>query len=149
EVALGEAFDGRADQYALAATVYEALSGRVPFNGTSLHAIIMQQTAGQIPPLAELAPGLPAALIQAVERGLHQHPEKRFPDCASFAKAVLAAAKGVSNAAVKAGAAPVTAKPASFKMSCPSCKASFTLASNFEGKFVTCPKCGAKYAVAK
>src|SRR5262245_41854578 len=84
--------DGRADQYALAATVYELLCGRVPFQGATPAAVMVKQTVAKLPPLRSYAPEVPKALAQAVEKGLNKDPKKRFPDCSSFARAVLLAA---------------------------------------------------------
>ena len=43
ELALGEDYDGRVDQYALAVTVYEALCGSVPYFGTTSAAVLVAQ----------------------------------------------------------------------------------------------------------
>ncbi len=80
----GEKFDGRADQYALATTVYEALSGRVPFpEGSALEIMIkkMQETP---PALDEFVPGLPRGVTAAIRRALSGDPEKRYPTCRAF-----------------------------------------------------------------
>jgi serine/threonine protein kinase len=146
EVSLGEKYDGRADQYALAVTVYEVLSGQVPFGGTTLQAIILQQTTKKIPPLNEVVPTLSKDLNQAIVKGLNQDPKKRFADCASFAKAVLLAT-------VQAAPAPEAKRPgradAGLKAPCPSCNKPCTLPPNPAGKRVTCAACGGTFTVAK
>jgi serine/threonine protein kinase len=86
--------DGRADQYALAMTVYEVLSGRLPFQGPTPAAVMVQQTVAKLPPLRSFAPELPEALADAVEKALKKDPKKRFDDCTGFSRAVLAAADG-------------------------------------------------------
>ena len=43
ELSMGEDFDGRVDQYALAVTVYEALCGTVPHSGTTPGAVLVAQ----------------------------------------------------------------------------------------------------------
>jgi serine/threonine protein kinase len=145
EVSLGEKYDGRADQYALAATVYEVLSGQVPFGGTTLQAIILQQTTKKIPPLHEVVPTLSKEINPAIVKGLNQDPKKRFATCADFAKAVLAT--------VQAAPAPEAKRPghadASLKAPCPSCHKPCTLPPNPAGKRVTCAACGGTFTVAK
>jgi serine/threonine-protein kinase len=80
---------GQADQYALAATVYKVLAGRLPFVGNSDAAILVQQAAGKMPPLRQFAPHLPPGLGQVIARGLSKDPAQRFPSCTAFAEAVL------------------------------------------------------------
>jgi serine/threonine protein kinase len=89
EVMLGQPFDGRADQFALAVTVYELVSGRLPFDGPTAAAIIVQQTSRAPTPLESVAPGTQAALAAAVHQALVVAPEKRFADCGTFARAVI------------------------------------------------------------
>ncbi len=88
-----------ADQYALAAMVYEALAGRVPFRGaTPVEVLILKQSAA-VPPIG--APGVPPAATAAVLKGLERDPGRRFPSCASFAGAfadAVAAAAGTQRA---------------------------------------------------
>ena len=146
EVTEGKKYDGRADQYALAATVYEALSGRVPFDGVTLGAIIMQQMSGKIPPLHELVPNLPRALTQVIEKGLSREPKDRYPNCAAFAKAVLLAANTMPVAADVPRAKKSSAGP---KAVCPTCRKPFALPPDPAGKTVTCPACGAGFTVAR
>jgi serine/threonine-protein kinase len=89
EVLLGEPYDGRADQYALAITVYEVLSGRLPFNAAEPARLVMQQMTGEYPLLHTLVPKLPQALCESVDKALSRQPKQRFADCTSFARAVL------------------------------------------------------------
>jgi len=83
-------YDGRVDQYALAVTAHEVLSGRVPFDHPHRAAILAAQTAEELPPLHEVVPALPTAVSAAVHKSLAKDPAQRYPDCRSFADAVLA-----------------------------------------------------------
>jgi serine/threonine protein kinase len=62
--------DHRADQYALAVTLYEMIAGRVP--------------QGKFPPPKEVRKGIPAPLSDAIMRALNNSPAKRFPTTAAF-----------------------------------------------------------------
>jgi serine/threonine protein kinase len=104
ELVNGLPFDGRIDQYALAVTVYELIAGEPPFTGPSAMAVLIKQTTEAPPPLTEARPGVPAALAAAVARALDKDPRCRFPDCAAFARAALAAQS-------QATAAPAPKKP--------------------------------------
>src|SRR5207237_9633621 len=83
--------DGRAEQYALAITVYETLTGVAPFEGPTGPAVMVRQTTEQPRQLHEAAPGISAALSAAVSRALAKNPAERFHDCTAFARAVQAA----------------------------------------------------------
>jgi serine/threonine protein kinase len=144
EVTEGKKYDGRADQYALAATVYEALTGRVPFDGPTLPAIIMQQLSGKIPPLHQVVPTLPKDLTQVVEKGLSLDPKNRYANCNAFANAVLAAIRLTPGAS-----APSSKTSAGPKAVCPVCKKAFALPADPAGKSFTCPACGAAFTVTK
>lgn len=54
EPILGEEVYGRADQYALAVTVFELLSGRFPFVGATSATVIVQQTSLEPPSLLQV-----------------------------------------------------------------------------------------------
>jgi serine/threonine protein kinase len=90
ELVMGQAFDGRIDQYALAVTVYELLAGTTPFVGPTGPAILVKQTTDAPKPLTELAKVSPA-LSQAVLKALAKNPAERYPTCTAFALAVTAA----------------------------------------------------------
>jgi serine/threonine protein kinase len=53
EQAKGVELDGRADVYALGVTLYEALTGRLPFEGESDFQILLAKINGRIPPFPE------------------------------------------------------------------------------------------------
>src|SRR5262249_52419939 len=91
---MGKPFDGKIDQYALAATVYELLAGAVPFGGPTGPAGLGKHTTEPGPSLAEAVPGLPAAPADAAGKGVAKDPAGRYPPCAALAKAVRAAAAG-------------------------------------------------------
>ena len=79
EVIEGKSFDGRADQYALAATLYEVLSGRVVFTGPTSAAIWVQHITKRPPRLDEIRPGLPRAPGDVVASGTCQEAGGSVP----------------------------------------------------------------------
>jgi serine/threonine-protein kinase len=93
EQLLGKAeVDHRADQYAIAATLYECLSGHAPYEGTYGEILLAAQTRRPAP-LAERCPELPAALPLVIERALSKEPEARFPGVRELASALLDAGR--------------------------------------------------------
>jgi serine/threonine protein kinase/cyclophilin family peptidyl-prolyl cis-trans isomerase len=88
EQLLGQELDGRADQYALAATAYHLLTGTPPFTApTNPIALISQHLNVTPPPVSryrrELAP-----LDDVLARGLAKDPALRYPTCAALAAAI-------------------------------------------------------------
>ena len=81
--------DLRADIFALAALLFDLLSGRPPFFGEPQEAI-EQTLSGTYPPLDSLVPGLPTSVAAAVHRALLTDRDQRFESCAAFAEAVFA-----------------------------------------------------------
>lgn len=75
EQALGEAVDGRSDLYSLGVVGYYALSGRLPFAGPSVTALVGQHINQPPPPLD--APAAPT-LVAAIERCLAKDPAQRY-----------------------------------------------------------------------
>ncbi len=74
------AVDCRADIYSLGATVYRALTGRVPCRGASL-----KDTLGKIrnqppKPIREICPDIPMSVSKPVERALSKNPDDRQQD---------------------------------------------------------------------
>ena len=89
ELIMGFKYDGRVDQYALAATVYEVLSGKPPFQGKTPAAILVLHTTRLPTALHERVPSLPATAAAVVQRGLAKKPTERFPTCGHFAGELL------------------------------------------------------------
>jgi serine/threonine protein kinase len=127
--------DGRVDQYALAVTVYEMLSGDKPFKGDRAH-IIVEHSGLPVPPLAAKVPGLPQSLCMAVEKGLAKKSEDRFSTCREFAAAVLAEL------------AVLPPEPDTVRLLCPSCKNILKLPKKAAGKTGKCPRCQTAMDVA-
>jgi eukaryotic-like serine/threonine-protein kinase len=76
------------DQYSLAIMVYEWLSGRPPFCGSSSYEIAMQHKHNSPPPLWRTAPSTPHAVQSVVLRALEKDPDERFPSVGNFAQAL-------------------------------------------------------------
>lgn len=89
EIVLGRSYDGRADQYSLALTIYHAMTGRPPMQGANTSATMVNQTQKQLPLLSDVRRDFPQHAAMAVDRGLRKNPAERFPTCEQFATAVL------------------------------------------------------------
>ena len=87
EQASGGRVDGKADVYALALVLVEAVTGAVPHVADSALATIRLRADGPVPVPDELGPVKPI-----LEQALQPDPEAR-PDAAGFVQALLAAAR--------------------------------------------------------
>ena len=88
EQALGHSVDGRADQYALAIVGYRMLTGEVPFDGDSPHAIVHQHITRAVPRVASKRKDVPAHVVSALARATAKAPSNRFATVQEFAVAL-------------------------------------------------------------
>lgn len=79
----------KADQYALAAILYETLTGQAPFEDESFYGLLEKVRRATLVPPSALVPGLPPELDKAVLQGLARDPEARFADLRAFGRALL------------------------------------------------------------
>lgn len=84
-----QVLDGRTDQYSLAVTTFELLTGKPPFDDPS-PAVVMSQHLTEPPPsLAATRPDL-AALDVPFAIALSKFPGDRFPRCEDFVQSLQA-----------------------------------------------------------
>ncbi|MFM8856835.1 MAG: serine/threonine-protein kinase, partial [Actinomycetota bacterium] len=89
EQLMGEAIDGRADQYALAATTYHLLTGVAVFPSSNPVAAMNHHLNSAPPTLTKIRPEL-AALDPILAKALSKDRADRYPRCADFARALVA-----------------------------------------------------------
>jgi tRNA A-37 threonylcarbamoyl transferase component Bud32/tetratricopeptide (TPR) repeat protein len=73
----GEKVDARADQFALCASLWEALYGEAPFEGEDLLTRLDSLRAGKLPDVR--GRGVPSRVHLALARGLAASPADRYP----------------------------------------------------------------------
>ncbi len=76
----GGAPDAGTDLYALGVMGYELLSGRLPFQGATLGALLRSVMTSTAPPLAQLRPEVPAALAHGIEALMQRQADLRPRD---------------------------------------------------------------------
>ena len=87
EQAQGHEIEGRSDQFSLAVVAYRMMSGKLPFEGPTLTALLTKILWEE--PEYESS-GLREPLRHAFERAFSKDPRLRFPTCADFVKAIEA-----------------------------------------------------------
>lgn len=91
EQLMGAPIDGRADQYALAATAYHLLSGSPMFGSSNAAVVIGQHLNAPPPRLGDSRLAL-ARLDPVLGKALSKNPADRFRTCTEFAEALRQAA---------------------------------------------------------
>jgi eukaryotic-like serine/threonine-protein kinase len=93
EQAQGKPTTPRSDIYSIGVILYEALTGRVPFEGDSAVAVALKQVSEAPRRPSAIDPNIPPALDAVVMRALAKDPDARFKDADAFLKALDAAEK--------------------------------------------------------
>ncbi len=78
EQARGSYCDGRSDIYSLGITIYEMLTGRVPFDGDSTVAVALLHIQGEMIPPSTYEPMIPVSLEKIVMKCTQKRPEERY-----------------------------------------------------------------------
>jgi serine/threonine-protein kinase len=98
EQARGEEAGPRADIYSLGVVAYQLLSGRLPYEASSLTELALKQQRELPPPLHSLDPAIALALSQAVAMALSLDQRQRPVDAMAFAQALRDGARGIEPA---------------------------------------------------
>lgn len=99
EQSSGDVLDGRSDLYALGCVGFQALSGRLPFEGQAPQSILVAHATKEPPPLRSAAPQVPATLAAVIDQCLRKSPAERFSTGEELAEALGKALGAVENEA--------------------------------------------------
>lgn len=100
EQAAGESAGPAADRYALAVVAYEMLVGAVPYSADTPLATLLAHLHKPLPLPRERNPQLSTAIEEVLLRGLAKEPKDRYGTAAELVKAIDAAARQPSGAAI-------------------------------------------------
>lgn len=78
EQARGGYSDEKSDIYSLGVTMYEMLSGKVPFAGDNTVSVALLHIQGEAMPLRDLDPAIPVSVDKIVQKCMQKRPERRY-----------------------------------------------------------------------
>jgi len=78
EQARGGYSDARSDIYSLGITMFEMLTGRVPFNGDTTVAIAIKHIQEELPSMRDIVPDITDSVEQIVEKCCQKSPDRRY-----------------------------------------------------------------------
>jgi serine/threonine-protein kinase len=87
----GRAIDARTDVYALGMSLYECLTGEVPYTGSYPDVLVQVSNAASPPNVRERRADVPPALAVVIENALEKDAAARFQSAMELARALVAA----------------------------------------------------------
>lgn len=85
EQALCKTVDSRTDLWSLGAVYYEALTGRVPFAGDSVLAVLRAVTSDRFEPVRQIRPDVPVEAEQILDKALEKDLTRRYATASEIA----------------------------------------------------------------
>jgi serine/threonine-protein kinase len=86
EQAQGNPADFRSDIYSLGVVLFEIFTGRMPFSGDSVMAVVLSHIQKPPPPPRSLNPGIPPDLEAIILRCLEKQPDRRYQSVGEILK---------------------------------------------------------------
>jgi serine/threonine-protein kinase len=99
----GEKATTRSDIYSVAVTLYEVLTGRLPFTGATNYEIMVGHLQRTPVTPTEVNAVIPRAVSQAVMRALSKDPQERFATAAEFQSALQGTSPGPEQTLLQKG----------------------------------------------
>jgi hypothetical protein len=99
EQARGDEAGPQADIYSLGVVTYQLITGRLPYEASSLSELALKQQRERPIPLDELNPEIPPALAEAVNGALAIDPRDRPEEAMQFAAQLRDGTRGIAPAA--------------------------------------------------
>ena len=84
----GKKIDGRSDMFSLGIVFYEMLTGRKPFDGENLTALMYAIAKAPFTPLPEIVPDMPPCCVAIVNKLLNKGVSRRYKSAAQAQEAL-------------------------------------------------------------
>ncbi|MGQ9426039.1 serine/threonine-protein kinase [Gilvimarinus sp. F26214L] len=84
----GDKVGRETDVYSLGVTLYQLLTGKLPFSGENLASLTYNIINERHPGIRELRPDLPKGITRIINKALHKDTDKRYPTAGAFAEAL-------------------------------------------------------------
>ncbi|HEU4580584.1 MAG TPA: serine/threonine-protein kinase [Polyangiaceae bacterium] len=90
--------DARLDVYAAGVILYEAATGRVPFDGDTFNELLIKIVTEDSPPVRSVVPDLDPGLAEIIDKARQKNPDQRFASAREFREALASWSEGARSA---------------------------------------------------
>ncbi|MDX2052366.1 MAG: protein kinase [Polyangiaceae bacterium] len=81
--------DHRSDVYAVGVMMYEAVTGKVPFEASTFNQLLFKIVLDEVPKPETIVPDLDPGFASLIHKAMARDKEARFQDCTSLRNAIL------------------------------------------------------------